>query len=86
MKWTSLLVDLTEYTVLLVMVYLLWIGKAGGKNALLVYTTVAFFFLTSGTAWTMENTPLLKEYKKYSIWMTVLAILIGLVVIFYLFI
>ncbi len=86
MKISQLILDLLEYALIFVFIYLFWVGKLdvhSGKS-LIVFIAIALYFLASGSAWLMrEETGLLKEYLKYKIWMEVIAFIIGILTLIY---
>ncbi len=77
------LIDILEYAVLLAFIYTFLYGPVTGK-LFIMYVSVLGFFIFSGASWFVSaDTPVVKEYKRYAIFIEAIAVLIGLIMMAY---
>lgn len=76
-------VDIIEYVVLLFFLYTFVYGPVTGKQ-FVIYVAVLGFFMLSGVSWMLSGDALVvKEYKGYALPTQIIAIIIGMATIAY---
>ncbi len=78
------LVDAVEYLVLIAFIYTFIYGPAEGGKQLVVISATLGFFMLSGTSWLLSSgSPAAREYKEFSLPLLLVAVLIGLATLAY---